>query len=299
MKASLSFNYRETDPITFADESELELFDMGRGLQIALVGMINEKRLSLESYIGFMAFKNGVPISYGGGWIWGKRCKIGVNIYPPFRRGESAWIFCQVMRLYYQHFGSRHFIVKPYQYGKHNPEGLKSGAFWFYYKIGFRPTNEEVKRKAAEEWEKIKLQKKYRTSVRVLKEFTSSNLEWRTAIKSIPDFDPARLSLAVSKMISKNYNGSRKNAIEAMLIKLKKELYPLLARNTLFYNQAIKENWCLLLGLLNDLGSWNFSQKKKLIQLISLKQKAKERDYIRAFQKHTRLLTSLQRIVEK
>ncbi|MER3498490.1 MAG: hypothetical protein C4308_07590 [Chitinophagaceae bacterium] len=66
---------------------------MGRGLQIVLVGLHSSKLLSLENYIGYMAFKNGWPVGYGGGWIFGQRCKIGVNIYPAFRRGESARLF--------------------------------------------------------------------------------------------------------------------------------------------------------------------------------------------------------------
>ncbi|HSN61595.1 MAG TPA: hypothetical protein VLR49_11720, partial [Ferruginibacter sp.] len=45
IKASLAFQYRETDAVTYADMDELELFDLGRGLQVALVGMIKGKRL--------------------------------------------------------------------------------------------------------------------------------------------------------------------------------------------------------------------------------------------------------------
>ena len=45
------------------------LFNCGRGLAIALFGIKKERRLSLESYIGYMAFKNNIPVAYGGGWI--------------------------------------------------------------------------------------------------------------------------------------------------------------------------------------------------------------------------------------
>ena len=93
-----------------------------------------------------MAFKNGIPIAYGGGWIWGLRCRIGISIYPDFRKGESAWIFGQVLRLYYQYFNARHFIIRTNQFGKGNHDGLKTGAFWFYYKLGFRPCNKELRK---------------------------------------------------------------------------------------------------------------------------------------------------------
>ena len=41
------------------------------------------------------------------------------------------------------------FVVKPYQFGKGNPEGLKSGAFWFYYRLGFRPVRDDIREQAA------------------------------------------------------------------------------------------------------------------------------------------------------
>ena len=36
-------------------------------------------------------------------------------------------------------FGCDSFAIDPYQLGHHNAEGLSSGAWWFYYKLGFRP----------------------------------------------------------------------------------------------------------------------------------------------------------------
>jgi hypothetical protein len=298
MKASLAFQYRETDPVTYADEKEIQLFEMGRGLQIAIVGMKKEKRLSLESYIGFMAFKNGVPLSYGGGWIWGQRCKIGVNIYPGFRRGESAWLFCQVLRLYYYYFGIRYFVVKPYQFGKGNPEGLTSGAFWFYYKIGFRPVDEKIKEVANLEWKKIQLNKNYRTSLNVLRHFTSCNIEWKFQKKIDPDFDAARISEAITLLINSAYNRNRSTAISVLLKKMKNDLPMGLLKHNSLSNQHVLENWCLLTGLIPDLPKWNLQQKRKFVQLIHLKQNGKERDYIIGLQKHNRLWKSLRLIIK-
>lgn len=298
MKASLAFQYRETDPVTYADVNEVELFDMGRGLQIAISGMKKEKRLSLESYVGYMAFKNGIPLSYGGGWMWGQRCKIGVNIYAPFRKGESAWLFCQVLRVYYQHFGARHFIVKPYQFGKGNPEGLKSGAFWFYYKLGFRPATATIEKKAALEWEKINANKTYRTAQKLLRHFTSSSLEWITDKESSPEFDAAEISAAISDMINRDFDSSRKQAVSVLSKKMKKEL-PILPVGKQEIRQQVIENWSLLTGLISNLPKWNAAQKKKLATLIHLKQTGKERDYIFLLQQHKALWNSLKQHLDK
>lgn len=293
MKASLALQYRETDPLTYADVEELELFEMGRGVQIALVGMIKEKRLSLESYIGYMAFKNGLPISYGGGWIWGQRCKIGINIYPPFRGGESAWLFCQIMRLYCQYFNVQQFIVKPYQFGKGNMEGLKSGAFWFYYKLGFRPQKPEIHKQAILEWNTIQTDSKYRTPQKTLLHFTKTNIEWKLSHSVFPTFDASKTSLAISDMINTQYDGDRKMAIDACLKKTAKQLS---IKNLPMLNNIqmeVLQNWSLLIGLIKNIENWTETDKAALVKLIQLKQSGKERDYVVALQKHRKLLQVL------
>ena len=141
----LAMSLRETDPVTYANEEEVTLFDMGRGVGVVLYPMIPERRLPLETYIGYMAFKNSVPVAYGGGWIFLHRSKIGVNVFPAFRGGESAFLFCRILSAYHHHYSVKKFIVEPYQIGKNNMEGLKSGAFWFYYRLGFVPENETLK----------------------------------------------------------------------------------------------------------------------------------------------------------
>lgn len=285
MKASLALYCRETDPVTFADAGEVELFDMGRGLYLALVGMQKEKRLSLENYIGYMAFKNGVPIAYGGGWIWGQRCRIGISIYPPFRKRESAWLFGQVLRLYYQYFNVRHFLVRANQFGKDNPEGLKTGAFWFYYKLGFRPINEELKKPARDEWKQIRANKNYRSSLKTLKLFTSSPVEWSPDKESFPPLDAEEISRKISDFINNRYNCSRIEAFRSIRKKIKNNLYPVVWPTHPTSSNQIFENWSLLINLIRDFRDWDLTDKKRLVELIYLKQAGQERDHIVGMQK--------------
>jgi len=191
----LAMFLRETDPVTYADESAVELFDTGRGIDIALYPMIPERRLPLESYIGYVAFKNRIPVAYGGGWIFLHRSKIGINVLPAFRGGESAFLFTQILRVYHHHFNVKKFIVEPYQFGKNNSEGLKSGAFWFYYRLGFKPSSEKLLGIASKEFEMISADKNYRTPLSVLKQLANSNLELNLSPeKSFPDPDPLSIS---------------------------------------------------------------------------------------------------------
>lgn len=212
-RASLAFYCRETDPFTYAAINETNCFDMGDGYRIALYGMTQDRRLSLDSYIGFLAFKNGLPVAYGGGWIFGHRCKIGVNIYPPFRGADSAFLFTQVLRVYYQQYRVHYFLVKPYQFGRGNPEGIKSGAFWFYYKLGFRPATPTIEALATAEWKNISAGKGYRSSTAVLKKLTEAPLLLVLNKVSLSDPRAAELSERVSGMIRDQYTGNRLLAI--------------------------------------------------------------------------------------
>lgn len=284
-RASLAFYYRETDPVTFADENEVKFFHCGRGISIALYGMEKEKRLSIESYIGYMVFKNSVPVAYGGGWIFGERCKIGVNIYPPFRGGESALIFSEVIRTYHQYFNIKRFIVRPYQFGKGNKEGLNSGAFWFYYKLGFRPSDPGIAMLASNEYT---LKKK--TAIEVLRKFTGSDLELLLKPDIENDFDPALISKAITKMIISRFQGNRTKAIEIVSKSLKKYL-GLGKKNNLSENEASHFNqFSLMLSLLPGLKSWSLKDRKKLAQLIKSKSSKGERDYIVKLQKNRKLI---------
>ena len=58
--------------------------------------------------------------------------------------GERSWLlpllFAPRLLAARAHlFGTRSFSIEPYQLGKNNDEGIASGAWWFYAKLGFRP----------------------------------------------------------------------------------------------------------------------------------------------------------------
>ena len=131
---------RETDAIALAVRRGRARTTISRAASaLALYTMRPDRRGPLDSHIGMMLFKNGVPVGYGGGWPFLGTCRIGVNVFAPFRGGESALLFGQVLRVYRQCFGVGRFVAEPSQFGGTNSEGLRSGAFWFYYRLGFRP----------------------------------------------------------------------------------------------------------------------------------------------------------------
>jgi hypothetical protein len=86
-------------------------------------------------------FQKCVPVAYFEGLSICERMESGFNLYYTFRDGETAWLYVRILRLMRQLLGVTVFSIDPYQVGHENEEGIESGAFWFYRKLGFRPVN--------------------------------------------------------------------------------------------------------------------------------------------------------------
>jgi hypothetical protein len=253
---------RETDPVTYCNEDGLLFYELEHGLSIALFSMLPERRLPLESYIGFMMFKNGYPMAYGGGWVFGKRSLLGINIFEAFRGGESAFVFAQLLRTYKNAFSADYFEVEPYQFGKDNPEGLQSGAFWFYYRFGFRPVDEQLNKLATGEFQRIQTDKKYRSSIATLKLFTKSNVCVNFSGTEKP-INPSDISKFISQQIVKQFDGDRTAAEKYCNSKLKREL----GISSSMKNAGIKK-LTLFYGLCLKTEKLSASDKTRLKNLI-------------------------------
>jgi hypothetical protein len=207
VKNAMLLTGRETDPCTYMDEHTFRLYQLERGISIAIYGMVPSRQMPLESYVGYTAFKNGYPVAYGGAWVFGERANFGINIFKPYRNGESAFVMAQLLRLYRHVFDIRYFEVEAYQFGLDNPEGIASGAFWFYYRFGFRSLDKQLKAIALKEEQKIKERKGYRTSEKVLVQLTGSNIGLAFGRKTPPGVQD--IAIRVTKMIGQRFGGDR------------------------------------------------------------------------------------------
>ncbi len=216
IKYAMSLTEREIDPATYLQEDSMRYIVLERGLTMAIYGMYPERQLPLETYMGFTIFKNGLPVSYGGMWVFGNRTKVGFNVFEPYRGGESGYLLCQLLRVYKQYFNISYFEVEPFQFGADNDDAIASGAFWFYYRFGFRPVDKEIFKQAELERQKIKSRKNYRSSAKTLVGFTGGNIALNLG-NGIPA-DVIQISTQVLNSIKKdwknNYRQARQEATE-------------------------------------------------------------------------------------
>jgi len=229
-----------------------------------------------------VVFKNGLPVAYAGSWILFDSGRIGLNVFPAYRGGESQYIFDQVLKLHREVYQLNRFSVDPYQVGKENSDAIQSGAFWIYYRAGFRPIGKEQKQLAEAEALKIKSIKGYRSPAPVLKKLADSRLEMllkNTAVR----FDATDLSLVYARILKDQYNNNRKLAEELCFKKLADWLQ--LKNYHEEKLQFILKNWCILLFSNEQELRHNSGLKKILKKLFELKATGFEEDYITELQR--------------
>lgn len=137
--------YRELHGFTWGDPAHVYSIDAGRGVRFFLSGVPAAWRLPLRAYHALSLWKNGVPVGYFEGLSLCERMEAGFNLYYTFRAGETAWLYARILQAMHQVLGVTCFSVDPYQLGHENEEGLASGAFWFYRRLGFRSTSPEIR----------------------------------------------------------------------------------------------------------------------------------------------------------
>lgn len=174
--ASLALRHRETWHFNHANPDEIYLADVGEGVSVALFGLLPAYRFPLECTMGYLVLANGAPVGYGGSSILFRQVNTGVNVFDEYRGSEAAFIWIQVMRVYHHLAGCTRYIANAYQFGADNDEALQSGAFWFYYRLGYRPVDASVRRLAASEWQRVRADRRYRSSLSILRRLASCDM---------------------------------------------------------------------------------------------------------------------------
>jgi hypothetical protein len=171
-----AMRYRELHGFTYGDPAHVIQVELGRGVEVFVLGVPPQHRLPLRAYHAGMFFKNGVPIGYIECLTLFERMEVGFNLYYTFREGETAWLYARLLRLFHQLLGVSCFSVDPYQIGLHNEEAIESGAFWFYRKLGFRPVNPKVARLLEAEERKLRSKQDYRTPASTLRRLAQGSM---------------------------------------------------------------------------------------------------------------------------
>jgi hypothetical protein len=293
--------YRELHGFTYGDARRVLHAPLGRGVDLFFNGVPPERRLPLRAYHSAMIFKNGVPVGYFEGISLCERIEGGFNFYYTFREGETAWIYARVLRVFNQLLGVSAFSIEPYQIGFENEEGIESGAFWFYRKLGFRPVRPELMKLTLAEEKKIGAGKGYRTQARVLRKLAAGHMIFETpvaekAAAKNPDlarngwdrFQVRNIGLAIQRRMAGSFKGDA-NAIRLRSVESVKRALRLSTKGWNHEELTALEDLALVLAMIPEIPEWGAEEKKQAVAVIRAKAGTDEAKYLRLLQRHPKL----------
>lgn len=295
VRETTAARYREFYTFTYADPATVLSARPGRGVELFLVGVRPERRLPLRAAYGGFVVKNAVPIGYIEGLAFLDRLEIGFNMYYTFREGESAWIYAQVLKLHRDALGVTSFSIDPYQLGFENVEAIDSGAFWFYRKLGFRPTDAGVAALLAREERRIAADPAYRSSRRTLERLVIHNLIYVAPGAPQGDWDRfhvRNIGLAVNRRMREESGGDARRHRERAARRVAAALGRSGARIPRGEAKAF-EDFALVLDLVPDLARWSRTEKAGVLEAVEAKAARSERTYLARLSAHPRLRRTL------
>jgi len=272
-----------------ADPEDVRLVDCGDGLQFVCIGMHPSRRLVLESVYGFLTLKNGVPIGYVLTSSLFSSSEIAYNVFETFRGGEAGVVFGRVMGMTRMLFGAETFSIDPYQLGFGNPEGLRSGAWWFYYKLGFRPDDPGVRRVLRGELARMRRDPSYRSDVDTLNRLASKHLFYdrheprRDALGRIP---LGRIGMAVSRYVARRFGSDREDGMRTLAREAAGRLGLRSTRRLSEHERLLWERWSPLIMALPGVEHWSRADRRALLELVRAKGGRHESDYVALFNRH-------------
>jgi hypothetical protein len=298
LRETTTVRYRELYGITHGDPRNVLRGEMGRGVEIYLWGLPPERRLPLRAYhLGF-TLKNGVPVNYIEGINLCGKMEVGFNTFYTFRDGESAWVYSQVLRVLHHAAAAECISIDPYQLGFNNDEAIESGAYWFYRKLGFRPTQPRLEALTRREESRISGSPGYRVNGATLRRLAKGNAVYEVDRRRTGEWDRFQvrsLGLAVQRRMAAEFGGDAARARAACLREVSRIL-KLDPRTLDPVELKSFENLSLVLSLIDGLNGWTEEEKRGVVAVIEAKTARDESRYSRLIQKHARLRKALIRL---
>jgi hypothetical protein len=192
------------------------------------------------------------------------------------------------LNVFHHLLGVTAFAIDPYQIGHENEEGIASGAFWFYRKLGFRPTQASLKQLTEREERKLAGRASYRTSARMLQSLAAGSMIFELDDSRRGDWDRFQvrnIGLRVQRVMARRYAGDpekmRRHSLETVSQAL---------------SQSLKEwsddelgaltDMSVAVALIPDLEMWERRDKDSLAQILSAKVTGDETRYLKLMQRH-------------
>jgi hypothetical protein len=283
---------RDLDAFAYGNTRDAWLVDDGGGLAFGLNGVVRERRPPLAAVYGGLTLASGVPVGYFQADLVGRMAALSFNTFATFRGGEAAHGFARLLSALRHVFGVEAFSIDPYQLGLGNDEGITSGAWWFYFKLGFRPRAAAARRRVAAEVEQMQRRPLHRSSPQTLRQLAAYPLFFdfeRARRTPLPPL--AALGLRVARLLAAR-DADRDQALDEVQREAAQALGLCSLRRLEQAERQAFANFAPLVLLAGARG-WPPPQRAALLALIRAKAADSEGDYARQLAAHRPLCRAL------
>jgi hypothetical protein len=242
-------------------------------------------------------FSNRVPIGYGGVTPLGNQANTGANIFESFRGSEAAFVFAQALRVFRALFGVDRFVVNPFQFGADNDEAIESGAYWFYDRLGFRPSDAPTRAQADRERRRLAARRGSRSATSVLRSLARSDLILELAPTSpVPLFHEGWLA-DIGRMVAASLSGVPAAGRSDYVLELARHQKQHLVGEHEPLTPGERRGAVLLSPIVHLLSAsfrhWSAKDRVALWELVRAKGAMQERAFVRRARAHVRFWEAL------
>jgi len=285
---------RDLDAFAYGNARDVRLVDDGGGLGFVLIGVTPERRALVPATCGYLILHNGVPIGYGEAFVCGRSATMTFNIFASFRGGEAAYTFSRTLAMVRHSFGAESFSLDQYQLGKGNDEAIASGAWWFYYKLGFRPLTADARRLMRKELACMRANPAHRSHASTLRALAESHLVFDFDRARAPSLPPvAELGLRISDGFAGA--GAARDAVLAQCMATTMSLTGVRSLRGFSVGERLAwERWSpLVVFALPGVSRWKPADRRALARVIRAKGGRDESEFIARFAAHPKLQQAL------
>ncbi len=284
-----------------ADKNDVRIAEFSEGLQFVCYGVKPAHRYMFESLYVFLILKNGVPVGYTQASCLLQSAEVNFNIFADFRGVETGRIFMTTLSLIRQMFGATAFIINPQQLGTDNPEALKSGAFWFYHKYGFRPRQKQTRKIVNRETKARANHPTHRSSIATLRMLARDYVYLYTGqprSQVISGLPMQNLAIACARTLTREFGSDRERAVQHCA----KKAADLLGLQSLVSlsreERGAWDRWSPLVLAIPRIAKWNHANKEALVAVIKAKGGRRESDFVMLFDHHFPLRRAVLKLAE-
>jgi len=288
---------RDLDAFSYGESRDVRIVDDGDGLQWLMIGTKPERRAPFRTAYGYVMLRSGVPVGYIQTDSLFGCADISFNTFPTFRGGEAAHLFARTLAMARALLSAKSFTIEPYQLGHDNEDGIASGAWWFYYKLGFRPRNTAIRTIVRRELARMKRDQKYRSPKKILRRLAEDYLYFEPGRERAPSWPRvAELGVRAAARLSSIAGAERETAARRCVTDAMRLLGVRSLSRTGAAVRTAWQHWAPIVVQLPGIARWSSAEKRAFARVINLKGARRESDYLSAFEAHPKLGAAMRRL---